>query len=174
MHELAEQMLDLYRPRGTNGDCDAAAVAEEVAAVVRIGLGDSGIDVMVVAPVPVRVNIPVDGLKQVLLNLVQNAQEALGDSGRIAIHVVAEGAHARIDVTDTWPSISEQALPQMFDPFFTTKADVRGVGLGLFTAAGLTRSRGGRIAAANRTDGAGARLTVEIPLVVMAASEASV
>jgi hypothetical protein len=54
-----------------------------------------------------------------------------------------------------------------------SKADVRGVGLGLFTAAGLTRSRGGRIAATNRADGAGARLTIEIPLVTMVASKAS-
>ena len=166
-------MLDLNRPRGTTGDCDAAAVAEEVAAVVRMGLGGSEIDVMVTAPEPVRADIPADGLKQVLLNLVQNAQEALGDSGRIAIDVAAKGAHARIDVTDTGPGISNEALPQIFDPFFTTKADVRGVGLGLFTAAGLTRSRGGRIAATNRADGAGARLTVEVPLVAMAASKAS-
>ena len=173
MHELAEQMLDLHRPRGTSGDCDAAAVAEEVAAVVRMGLGGREIDVMVTAPEPVRTDIPADGLKQVLLNLVQNAQEALGDSGRIAINVAAEGAHARIDVTDTGPGISDEALPQIFDPFFTTKADVRGVGLGLFTAAGLTRSRGGRIAATNRADGAGARLTIEIPLVTMVASKAS-
>ena len=170
MHELAEQMLDLNRPRGMTGDCDAAAVAEEVAAVVRMGLGGREIDVMVTAPEPVRADIPADGLKQVLLNLVQNAQEALGDSGRIAIDVAAEGAHARIDVTDTGPGISNEALPQIFDPFFTTKADVRGVGLGLFTAAGLTRSRGGRIAATNCADGAGAQLTVEIPLVAMAAS----
>ena len=120
-----------------------------------------------------RADIPADGLKQVLLNLVQDAQEALGESGRIAIRVAAEGAHARIDVTDTGPGISDEALPQIFDPFFTTKTDVRGVGLGLFTAAGLTRSRGGRIAATNRGEGAGARLTVEIPLVAMAASEAS-
>ena len=173
MYELAEQMLDLYRPRGTHGDCDAATVAEEVAAVVRMGLGGREIDVMVTAPEPVHADIPADGLKQVLLNLVQNAQEALGESGRIAIRVAAEGAHARIDVTDTGPGISDEALPQIFDPFFTTKADVRGVGLGLFTAAGLTRSRGGRIAATNRADGAGARLTVEIPLAAMAAPEAS-
>ena len=170
MHELAEQMLDLHRPRSTIGDCDAAAVAEEVAAVVRMGLGDREIDVTVTAPAPVPADIPGDGLKQVLLNLVQNAQEALGDSGRIEIHVAAEGANARLDVTDTGPGISNEALPQIFDPFFTTKTDVRGVGLGLFTAAGLTRSHGGRIVAENRADGTGARLTVEIPLVAVAAS----
>ena len=165
MHELAEQMLDLHRPGSTEGDCDATAVAEDVAAVVRIGLGDREVDIVVTSVGPVTTDIPADPLKQVLLNLVQNAQDALGDSGRIEIHVKATNQNARIDVIDSGPGIGDDALPQIFDPFFTTKADVRGVGLGLFIAAGIVRSHGGRIAAANRADGAGARLTVEIPLV---------
>jgi signal transduction histidine kinase len=164
MHELAERMLDLHRPRATEGDCDAAAVAEDVAAVVRIGLGERAVDIEVDAGQPVPTEIPEDALKQILLNLVQNAQDALDDTGRIDIHVEATARNARIDVIDSGHGISSDALPQIFDPFFTTKADVRGVGLGLFTAAGLVRSHGGRIAAANRADGAGARLTVEIPL----------
>jgi signal transduction histidine kinase len=164
MHELAERMLDLHRPRATEGDCDAAAVAENVAAVVRIGLGERDVDVEVEAHEPVPTEIPADALKQILLNLVQNAQDALDGSGRIAIHVAATARNARIDVIDSGHGIDADALPQIFDPFFTTKADVRGVGLGLFTAAGMVRSHGGRIAAANRADGAGARLTIEIPL----------
>ena len=165
MHELAEQMLDLHRPGSTEGDCDATAVAEDVAAVVRIGLGDREVDIVVTSVGPVTTEIAADPLKQVLLNLVQNAQDALGDSGRIEIHVKATNRNARIDVIDSGPGIGDDALPQIFDPFFTTKADVRGVGLGLFIAAGIVRSHGGRIAAANRADGAGARLTVELPLV---------
>lgn len=172
MHELAEQMLDLHRPRSLEGDCDASAIAEEVAAVVRVGLGEREIDVVVRAPEPVAAEIPGDALKQVLLNLVQNAQDALGASGTIEVRVEAHGANARIDVVDTGPGIGDETLPQIFDPFFTTKADVRGVGLGLFTAAGLVRSHGGRIAAANRADGRGARLTVEVPLLEPAQQEA--
>ena len=173
MHELAERMLDLHRPHSTEGDCDASAVAEDVAAVVRMGMGDRDIDVLVTAPEAVSAEMPSDSLKQVLLNLVQNAQEAIEDAGRIEIHVKAAGPNARIDIIDTGTGIGEAALPQIFDPFFTTKADVRGVGLGLFTAAGLTRSHGGRIAATNRSDGRGARLTVEIPLVEEIAAEVS-
>lgn len=165
MHELAEQMLDLHRPHATEGDCDASTVVEDVAAVVRVGLGDRKIDVSVTAPKSLPVDIPADPLKQVLLNLMQNAQDALGGEGSIEVRVEAFDDNARIDVVDNGPGISDDALPQVFDPFFTTKADVRGVGLGLFTAAGIVRSHGGRIAASNRADGAGARLTVEVPLV---------
>lgn len=165
MHELAEQMLDLHRPRSTEGDCDAVSVAEDVASLARIGLGPRAIRVRVDAEGPVLSEIPADALKQVILNLVQNAQDALGDSGDIVIHIEATDRNARIDVLDSGPGIGDDALPQVFDPFFTTKADVRGVGLGLFTAAGIVRSHGGRIAASNRADRGGARLTVEIPLV---------
>lgn len=172
MHELAEQMLDLHRPRSTEGSCDAASVAEDVAAVVRVGLGDKHIDVDVSATEQVPAEISADALKQILLNLVQNAQDALGDSGSIEIRVEAVGENARIDVIDSGPGITDDALPQIFDPFFTTKADVRGVGLGLFTAAGMVRSNGGRIAAANRSDGQGARLTIEVPLLEPVAQEA--
>ena len=130
-----------------------------------MGPGEREIRISVDAPDPVPSKIPGDALKQVLLNLVQNAQEALSGPGEIEIRVAAENENAVIEVTDTGVGISDDALPQIFDPFFTTKADVRGVGLGLFTAAGLARSHGGRIAASGRNDGRGARLTVEIPLV---------
>jgi len=163
MHELAEQMLDLHRPRNGDGECDAVRVVRDVASVVRVGLGDGDIDVTVEAPEQAFAEIPADGLKQVLLNLVQNAQDALGDAGSIEIRVAETGSNVRIDVVDDGPGIADDALPQLFDPFFTTKADVQGVGLGLFTAAGIVRSRGGRIAASNRSDGRGARLTVEVP-----------
>ena len=172
MHELAEQMLDLHRPRSTEGHCDVVAVAEDVAAVVRVGMGDRDITVTVRASGPMLSEIPADPLKQVLLNLLQNAQDALGDSGEIVVRVESTDQNVRIDVIDDGPGIDSEALPQIFDPFFTTKADVRGVGLGLFTAAGIVRSHGGRIAAQNRSDGRGARLTVEVPLLEPARQEA--
>ena len=164
MHELAENMLDLHRPGSPKGDCDAVAVAEEVAALVRIGLGDRGVTVTVESNGPVQVPIPIDGLKQVLLNLVQNAQDALGAAGNIEIRVESDGMRATLQVTDDGPGIDDSALPQLFDPFFTTKADFSGVGLGLFTADGLARTHGGRIVARNRPEGTGAVLTVEMPL----------
>ena len=164
MHELAEHMLDLHRPGDPEGDCEAVAVAEEVAALVRIGLGDRRVRVTVESDGPVQVPIPTDALKQVLLNLVQNAQDALGAQGNIDIRVESDGEWARLQVADDGPGIDDSALPQLFDPFFTTKADISGVGLGLFTADGLARTYGGRIIAGNRSESTGAVLTFEIPL----------
>ena len=172
MHELAEQMLDLHRPERSDEACDAARVVEDVASVFRLGLADQRVELTVETPEDAWVGMPGDALKQVLLNLVQNAQDAVDGEGSIEVRVTEAGANVRMDVLDSGPGISDDALPQVFDPFFTTKADVRGVGLGLFTAAGIVRSHGGRIAASNRADGTGARLTVEVPRATSAPSEA--
>jgi signal transduction histidine kinase len=174
MHELAERMLDLHRPQTSQGPCNVAAVARDVVAVVRMGLGDRRIEIDLDAPERLEAMISADSLKQVLLNLVQNAQESLGVSeGRIDIHMASRGPNVRIDVLDDGPGIAPDALAHVFDPFFTTKSDVRGVGLGLFTAAGIVRGHGGRIAASNRADGSGARFSLEIPLAETMPAEAS-
>ena len=164
MHELAEHMLDLHRPGDPEGDCDAVEVAEEVAAMMRIGLGDRRVTVTVGSNGSARVAVPTDALKQVLLNLLQNAQEALGPGGNIDISVESNGERVTLQVTDDGPGIDDATLPHLFDPFFTTKEDLRGVGLGLFTADGLARTHGGRIIAGNRSVGTGAVLTFEMPL----------
>lgn len=162
MHELAEQMLDLNRPRtATAGRADVAAVAREVAALYRAG---SPAEVSVSAPAEVpEAAVAPDALKQVLTNLVQNAQEAADGAGPIEVRVAAEGEQVVVEVLDRGPGLAPDVLPRVFDPFFTTKGAVLGVGLGLYIAEGIVRMHGGRITAGNREDGPGARFRVELP-----------
>jgi signal transduction histidine kinase len=165
MHELTEQMLDVHRPRDPGGSsCPATKVAKEVANLLRAGT-DPGkeLNVSVVGEGDVTPGISADSLKQVLLNLGLNAREAMQDEGPIEIVVGREGDRVRIEVLDRGPGIAREILPRIFDPFFTTKAQVHGVGLGLFTAEALVRTYGGRIDASNRTDGPGARFTLDFP-----------
>ena len=172
MHELAEQLLDLNRPRDPAVRvCDVGTVVREVAVLTLAGLppGMLVCDVDRATGAGPRAAIAPDALKQVLLNLVQNAREALADSprpgpapGRVAIAVRADAAKVMIDVTDDGPGIPADVLPRIFDPFFTTKGAVHGVGLGLFVAEGLVRTAGGRLTATNRVEG-GARFHVELP-----------
>lgn len=164
MHELAERMLDLNRPRDPDAlYCDAVAVAEEVTALVRAGVADQALEVELCADARAEVEIPPDALKQVLLNLVQNAREAVADRGRIEIRVDSRPPAVNLEVRDDGPGIDPEILPRIFDPFFTTKGAVQGVGLGLFVAEGIVRSHGGRITAANRADGEGASFGIELP-----------
>src|SRR4029078_3240919 len=154
MHELAEQMLDLNRPRAPKSQrADPLTVAREVARLATAGAGADGIEISVNGGSSHTATIAPDALKQVLLNLVQNAREAATQAGRdvprIAIDVDDAGDDVASRVRDNGPGVPEELRARSFDPFFTTKSAVDGVGLGLFVAEGLIRTpRGGRVALA--------------------------
>jgi signal transduction histidine kinase len=161
MHELAEQMLDLHRPRDRSIQrSDPAAIAGEVVSLVGVG-APPGLRIELDATPNGEAGIAPDALKQVLLNVVQNAREAVRDDGRIVVRVGNGGGDIVIDVTDSGPGIPADVLPRVFDPFFTTKGGVHGVGLGLFVAEGIVRGIGGRMTAANKNGGA--RFTITLP-----------
>jgi signal transduction histidine kinase len=73
-------------------------------------------------------------LNQVWTNLLDNAIDTLGDSGRITITTRADGDCAEIDIADDGPGIPAEIRDRVFDPFFTTKEVGSGTGLGLDTA----------------------------------------
>ncbi len=168
MHELAEGLLDLNRPLDPDArGCDAAEIADQVAALM--GAGRQGerwpIRVSRTGSVPSDSAIAPEALKQVLINLVQNAQEAMPDGGPIEIRLDGADDRTRIEIEDAGPGIPDDILPRIFDPFFTTKGEVSGVGLGLFVAEGIVRRHGGTLSARNRTGGSGAVFRVELPVV---------
>ena len=169
MHELAEQMLDLNRPRDPKSQrADASTVAREVARLATAGAGSDEIDITVDGGSSRAAAIAPDALKQVLLNLVQNAREAVSQAGkgvpRITIDVRNAEDDVAIRVSDNGPGVPEALRTRIFDPFFTTKSAVDGVGLGLFVAEGLVRSAGGRLLLdGNSADGA--TFVIELPAV---------
>jgi len=165
MHELTEQMLDVHRPRDPeSSSSEVTRVSREVANLLKAGTDPTKVlAVSVVSPGPVHARVASDALKQVLLNLGLNAREAMGEEGPIEIVVGASDGRVKVEVLDRGPGIPGDILPRIFDPFFTTKTQVQGVGLGLFTAEAIVRTYGGRIEAANRSDGPGARFIVEFP-----------
>jgi signal transduction histidine kinase len=73
-------------------------------------------------------------LNQVWTNLLDNAIDALGESGTIMITTRADGACAVVEIADDGPGIPDGVAERIFDPFFTTKDVGQGTGLGLATA----------------------------------------
>jgi signal transduction histidine kinase len=173
MHELAERMLDLNRPpdAGEGGQCDAAEAARRIAALYGAG-GDDRWPVRVDGDPSALARISSGALRQILVNLVENAREATPDGGPIDITVGAGNAVVSIDVRDRGPGVPDRDMPHIFDPFFTTKGEVNGVGLGLFVAQGTVRRFGGRIVANNEPKG-GARFRIEVPGLDRKPAEAS-
>lgn len=103
-------------------------------------------------------------LRQVILNLLNNARQAVQAEGSISIStVLLEGERVRITITDTGPGIPAEHLPRIFAPFFTTKPPGAGTGLGLAISQGIIHLLGGEIAAASRV-GEGATFTITLPI----------
>jgi C4-dicarboxylate-specific signal transduction histidine kinase len=105
-------------------------------------------------------------LQQVLLNLVQNAHQAMAkvDGPRVlAVRCTVEGPRAVLAVLDSGPGIPPDVLPRVFDPFFTTKPPGEGSGLGLSVSYGIIAEHRGRLWAENRPEG-GAAFYVDLPL----------
>ena len=112
----------------------------------------------------------VDGhqIKQVLLNLIINAEQAcLGARGRGTIVVRtmhdSDRGSALLEVNDDGPGVPEERQGKVFDPFFTTKEVGQGTGLGLTVAYAIAREHGGRIWLESK-GGHGASFFVELPI----------
>jgi signal transduction histidine kinase len=100
-------------------------------------------------------------LERAILNGVRNAIEAMGNTGDLLISVPNKRQSIVISIEDTGPGIPETDLVRIFTPFFTTKAD--GTGLGLAYSRKVLEGMGGQIDLRNRTDRAGAILTINLP-----------
>jgi signal transduction histidine kinase len=102
-------------------------------------------------------------LKQAFLNLVLNALQAVGDSGRIRLLSQAAGEFVTVRVQDDGPGIPEAAIDRVFDPFFTTRPG-ESLGLGLAQCFQIVRAHGGEVSAYS-TPGRGAVFEVRLPVV---------
>jgi two-component system NtrC family sensor kinase len=105
-------------------------------------------------------------IQQVVLNLVQNAHQAMAglpDGRVLTVRVRPLSAAVAIEVLDTGPGIPAEALPRLFDPFFTTKPPGEGSGLGLSVSYGIVAEHKGTLRGENRLDRRGAIFTVELP-----------
>lgn len=104
-------------------------------------------------------------IQQVLLNLVQNAHQAMARQSTprvLTIRVRPTKSGVLAEVLDTGPGIPPDVLPRIFNPFFTTKPPGEGSGLGLSVSYGIVAEHQGRLGAGNRPEG-GAIFTVELP-----------
>ena len=110
-------------------------------------------------------------LQQVLLNLINNALDAMEKTGgnlRISTRmeensIIVGDPHLQIEVADDGPGIPAANLAKIFDPFFTTKPVGKGTGLGLSICYGIIKKMGGNIEARSIIDG-GTTFTVKVPL----------
>jgi two-component system sensor histidine kinase HydH len=102
-----------------------------------------------------------DRIKQVLLNLILNAIQAMPGGGKLTLGASVSGGTLAIEVSDTGSGIAPDVLPRLFEPYVTTKA--KGLGLGLAIARRIVEAHRGTIEAGNRPEG-GSRFRVILPV----------
>ncbi len=101
-------------------------------------------------------------LKQVLLNMIMNAKNAMPSGGNLMIVSGRRENMLYMKIADTGVGIPPENRDRIFDAFFTTKSDVKGVGLGLSVCFGIIREHGGKIEV-DSEPGAGTTFTVLMP-----------
>jgi signal transduction histidine kinase len=126
---------------------EPAAVVRHVAALVAPQLKKARAKLVTDVTATARLAIEAHALQQILVNLVQNAAQAMPDGGTITIAAkpAPGGIATQISVSDDGPGIPAAHRAKVFDPFFTTKAAGTGTGLGLAVCKHLVATAGGTI-----------------------------
>jgi two-component system, cell cycle sensor histidine kinase and response regulator CckA len=165
--EHGKRLMQLARPGPDHvGPIDLNAVVNDVIAMLR-GAGKLR-RLSVVAELghePLIVTVNRTRIEQILVNLMVNAVDAIGEgNGTIAVaaHPSADGKRVVCEVRDTGTGVPADDLEKIFQPFFTTKPEDKGTGLGLPVARGIVESYGGTLVATS-TAGAGATFTFDLP-----------
>ena len=138
VNEVVEQTLALYRPRATGVD-----VRAELAAGLPAVVADR------------------DLLSRALGNLVGNALDAMGGSGRLVVRTAAAEGTVRVAVEDTGPGLGSDERTRLFTPYYTTKKG--GTGLGLAIVQGIVSDHGGRVEVAS-APAEGTTFTLYLPV----------
>jgi two-component system NtrC family sensor kinase len=162
---IVQRMLEFYRPSKEGmAPTDVRTIIENVLALSskRLQHGKITVTKKLAPDLPV-VDAVSDQLKQVFLNLVINAIEAMPQGGELCIEtkLSEDGDELSVALTDTGVGLSEKEQENIFEPFFTTKAT--GTGLGLSVSYGIIERHGGRIKVQSEW-GKGATFTVYLPL----------
>ncbi|NUP04718.1 MAG: two-component system sensor protein [Polyangiaceae bacterium] len=176
LNRVVGSMLDLARP----GDqsvvpVDVNGVARRTLQIVSAERADPDVEVqLTLAHDLPRVAIDPEQLRQVLMNLIRNGMQAVGQRGKVNISTRVrfgrgtrsgkEGdAFVEITVADTGPGISRKTLEKLFLPFFTTKD--KGTGLGLAISQRIVQGAGGRIEVRSY-EGKGSTFSVVLPAIM--------
>jgi signal transduction histidine kinase len=157
---IVESLLDFARERPPSTE--------------PVDLDDLVQESLSVAPPPAGIDVVREGLaglppliadrgqlRQVLLNLITNAYEAMDEQGVLTIEATANGDGIEIRVSDTGPGMDEETAARVFEPFFTQKA--KGIGLGLAVSRRIVEAHGGSISGAG-APGGGATFTLTMPM----------
>jgi PAS domain S-box-containing protein len=172
-HRVVQNLLSFARQRKPQREeANICKVLDETLALRDYDLRTNNIAVEREAPSePMMVIADPHQIEQVFLNIINNAVDAIletGRTGKIRIRVFSQNGHVCTQFADDGPGLKD--AKRIFDPFYTTKSVGKGTGLGLSICYGIVKEHGGDITANNAAEG-GAVIEVKLPVAVAAKPE---
>jgi PAS domain S-box-containing protein len=163
LEEMVAEMRDFVRPPPTQKrQGQIMAVVEEALELFQDTFREHHIQVRRVEETPLPpVAFDPKQVRQVLINLLKNALEAMPQGGEITITSRVKGANAEISVSDTGAGLVPEVADNIFQPYFTTKE--KGTGLGLAICQNIIAEHGGCLFA-DSPPGRGATFTIQLPI----------
>jgi len=154
LNALVSDMLTFTRDlQLTRHEEQLSEIIQSAVELAMPALLERNIDVVIADSIATTVQVDARLLQRVLLNLILNAADAIGDAaitgGKIALSAATTNNRTELTIEDNGPGIPADMLERIFDPFFTTKHT--GTGLGLAIVHRIIEAHGGRITASNRS-----------------------
>jgi two-component system nitrogen regulation sensor histidine kinase NtrY len=160
---LVDEFSNFARmPKVQLKSCNLRALIEETVALFRGIYAQIEIQASVAADLPAAVSLDAEQMKRVLINLFDNAIEAMDKKGRITVEAFYEIPRQRVNIaiSDTGPGISVEDKAKLFLPYFSTKK--KGTGLGLAIVNQIVREHNGSIQVENNQP-TGAKFIIQLP-----------
>ena len=165
LSDLLRKMLSFSKPDQEEKQAvDLNTVIDEILLLHEKQLQENDIKIKTsFAETLPQINASKDQLRQVFLNLVANARDAMPDGGTLSVTTEADPENVIIEISDSGIGIKEEHLKKIFDSFFTTKDSVKGVGLGLSVCYGFIKDHGGDIQVKSKLN-SGTAFTITFPI----------
>ena len=163
--EITEKLLDFSRVGKT--ERQDTELGELVAGVIEM-IGHLGryqnkpIDFETAGPVVAPVNSA--EIKQIVLNLLTNSLDSLGENGTVRVRLGRRDGYAELSLVDDGCGMTPEFLQHVFEPFFTRRRSGQGTGLGLSITHRIVSDHGGEIEARSDGPGKGSTFDVRLPL----------
>jgi len=164
LSELLRKMLSFSKPdQEERGAVDVNTLLDEILLLYQKQLSEYSIKISSSfhEGLPM-IHASKNQLRQVVINLISNAIDAMPDGGNLRVSTGLEGTSVKIELSDSGVGIKKEDLERIFDSFFTTKSSVKGVGLGLSVCYGIITEHGGDIRV-NSEPGQGATFIITFP-----------
>ena len=165
LSEMLRKMLSFSKPdEETKQPSDINTILDEILLLHEKQLRERSIALSVsLADDLGEVYASKNQLRQVFLNMIANARDAMPEGGTLTVVTRAVEGTIQIEFSDTGTGIGEENLQKIFDAFFTTKDSIKGVGLGLSVCYGFIKDHGGDIRVESRAD-SGTTFTITLPV----------